>query len=75
MGRFAGDPDFAGRWPRDVLVDEIARLVSIGARDGLSGEWSQEVELLLEQAFESTVPLEGFRRMKTQSWDFDEDPF
>lgn len=76
MGRFADDPDFARRWPEAVLADELRRLVTIGERDGLDHEWTQEVELLLQQAFSSTVPVDDFRRVMTQQPQaYDDEPF
>lgn len=75
MGRFASDPDFALTWPRDVFADELRRLIAVAERDGQSAEWTQEVELLLEQAFSSTVPRDDFSRLNAATWAFDDEPF
>lgn len=58
---FAGDDDYALRWPADLFADELRRLVD-RARP-TDRQWVQEVELLLEQAFVSATPLEEFRRV------------
>ena len=76
VGRFADDPDFARRWPKDLLAQELRRLVTVGERDGVTQEWSEEVELLLQQAFSSTLPVDDFRGAVSQPWVYDdEEPF
>ncbi len=75
VGRFAGDPDFAIRWPREVLADELQRLIAIGQRVGIDSDWMQEVELLLDQAFSSSVPADDFRRLMSKRWNDDDEPF
>jgi len=75
VGRFADDPDFARRWPEAVIAYELRRLITIGERDGIDHDWTQEVELLNQQAFSSAVPVEDFRRATSQSWAYDDEPF
>lgn len=75
VGIFAGDSDFALRWPEAVLAEELRRLIVIGERDGLDSPWSDEVELLLQQAFSSAVPAEDFRRVMSKRKVYDSEPF
>lgn len=58
---FAGDVDYELRWPPEIFADELRRLV-IRARPS-DQAWVDEVALLLEQAFTSSVPMEEFRRI------------
>ncbi len=65
MGRFASDPDYTLRWPPEVLRNELQRLTLRARQYGESGEWREEVDLLLRQAFPSNVPVEDFRSLVT----------
>ena len=58
---FVGDDDYALRWPADVFGEELQRLVDRAGRP--DQEWTDEVELLLSQAFVSAAPVEEFRRL------------
>lgn len=52
-------PDYALRWPVELLVHEAKPLATAGARSQPS--WSEQVELLLEEAFVSDLPGIDFR--------------
>ncbi len=77
MGRFADNPDFELRWPRDVLASELRRLALRGRSEGITHEWKAEVDLLLRQAFGVGVPTESFERVASAQWGpgDDEEPF
>ena len=76
MGRFAGDPDYALHWPVVIARDELQRLIIRGERDGMTTQWRDEVERLLQQAFSSTVPSEDFTHLNSQAVSqYDEEPF
>lgn len=81
MGRFANDPDFTLVWPPDVFAEELQRLIRRGRKQGMTKEWAAEVELLLRQAFQSTVPVTDFTLLyeapdpSNGGYSFDEEPF
>lgn len=75
MGRFVSDPDYTVRWPGSVLRHELDRLIMRGRVHGETEDWRQEVELLLRQAFSSSVPAEDFGKLGTVAWDYGDEPF
>ena len=58
---FVGDDDYALRWPADLFGEELQRLVDRAGEP--DPEWTDEVALLLSQAFVSAAPVEKFRRL------------
>ena len=60
MSYFAENQHYTLRWPPDLFAQEVGRLIQRGAEWGPDGDWSEEVKVLLEQAFESRVPAEDF---------------
>jgi len=59
------DIDYRLRWPADLFVDEVDRL--LGTLSGGFAEWrslsgGRDAELLLEEAFESPVPLADYKK-------------
>lgn len=59
------DPaDYALLWPRQIVADELQRLVTLGEREGVSSDWLEEVDTLLRQAFATDVPAEDFGRVR-----------
>ena len=75
MTDFADDPDFRLRWPNDLFADEVHRLIDRARTAGISREWQEEVEKLLQQAFASSVPVMEFRRTRDLRLYSDEEPF
>jgi hypothetical protein len=70
------DPaDYVLRWPGRIVADEIQRLVTLGEREGVSSEWLDEVDVLLRQAFATTVPAEDFGQVRSNPIYGDEEPF
>jgi len=72
---FANDPDFRLRWPNHIFAAELRRLIGRGRTTGITTEWREEVEQLLQQSFTSSVPVREFRRSEKSLQDWDEDPF
>lgn len=52
-------PDYTLRWPRELLVHEAKLLTTAGARS--QPGWSDQVQLLLEEAFVSDQPVVDFQ--------------
>jgi len=52
--------DYTLRWPTSIVADEVRQLLSRAEAEGVTSDWREEVELLLRQAFVSTVPVEDF---------------
>src|SRR5207253_794920 len=50
--------DYELVWPRGVFAREVAALL---AASSSRGDWSEAVELLLEEAFAGALPAEEFR--------------
>jgi hypothetical protein len=77
MGRFADDADYVLRWPPEIFEAEIRRLVLRAQSQGMTKEWEEEVTLLLQQAFVSSVPAEDFEKQLKigDLWDAAEEPF
>jgi hypothetical protein len=68
------DPDdYELRWPPQLLIDEVNRLVrgkygSAGGRRYDNPDDPAEVEWLLTEAFSSTVPAEEFHQVADSQW-------
>ncbi|MHB1535203.1 MAG: hypothetical protein ACYC1D_11480 [Acidimicrobiales bacterium] len=80
MTKFVGDPDYTLRWPAEVFAEEAERLVVRGAEWGTGPDWAEEVDLLLRQAFTSSVPADDFKQVAETSverptYAYDEEPF
>lgn len=78
MSRFAGDPDYTLRWPRDIFIEELDRLLRRGETSGRDSDWEEEVAELLRQAFSSPVPANDFRKASSPpaaGFDPNEEPF
>ena len=75
MPDFAHDPDFRLRWPNDLFANEVRRLIARARTAGITNEWREEVEKLLQQAFASSVPAKEFRRTRDLGQYSDEEPF
>ncbi|MFC7489363.1 MULTISPECIES: hypothetical protein [unclassified Knoellia] len=58
------DEDFVLRWPRALFKAQTADLLN--RRQDLS-DWSERCELLLEDVFTTTTPLEEFQRLREAS--------
>lgn len=80
MTDFVDDPDYTLRWPSAVFAEEAERLARRGAEWGMSRDWKEEVDLLLRQAFASSVPADDFKRVfetpaQTPAYSYDDEPF
>lgn len=55
--------DYVLRWPLDLFRSRLSELINdhLRSRDDGPGSWSDQVELLLDDAFESGQPLDAFR--------------
>lgn len=60
---FLNNPDYALRWPPELFAEQVRRLYQRGEAWGVDHEWSQEVVVLLKQAFESSVPVADFSQI------------
>lgn len=78
MARYADDPSFALRWPKDIFASELGRQLDEAKRRGPDAEWAEAVTQLLRDAFSSPVPAEEFQDLARQptsvAWD-GEEPF
>lgn len=76
MSEFVDDPDYTLCWPPEVFAEEAERLVRRGADWGTGNEWVEEVDLLLRQAFASSVPADDFQQIVAGARLYDdEEPF
>lgn len=83
MSRFDQDPDFTLEWPPELFETELRRLVVRCRQLGIDGDWRNEVETLLRQAFSSGAPCKQFenildgltQRVYQGGYGFDEEPF
>lgn len=68
MARFDA-ADWALSWPRDLFVEEGNRLLTTGQLIGRgndvfeTAQWAEEAELLLQEAFVGSEPVQEFRRL------------
>ena len=60
---FLDNADYTLRWPPEVFAKEVQLLVRRGSQFGIDDDWEAEVDLLLRQAFVSSVPAEDFERI------------
>ena len=60
---FVDNADYTLQWPPEVFSKEIGLLVRRGSQFGTDDAWEEEVDLLLRQAFVSSVPAEDFGRV------------
>ena len=65
MTYFAETRHYILRWPPELFAQEVERLIRRGAEWGTHRDWVAEVEVLLQQAFESQVPAEHIREIPT----------
>jgi hypothetical protein len=77
---FADDPDYTLRWPPHVFAEEAERLVRRGSEWGMSHDWAEEVDLLLRQAFASSVPADDFKQVvdtpvQPTPYSYNDEPF
>ena len=62
---FDNNPDYALRWPPELLAREVELLSRSGRERGMDSDWRSEVETLLSLAFASPVPADDFARVLT----------
>lgn len=60
---FLDNADYTLRWPPEVFAKEVRLLVRRGSQFGVDHDWEEEVDLLLRQAFVSSVPAEDFGKV------------
>ena len=75
---FLDNADYTLRWPPEVFAKEVRLLVRRGSQFDTDDDWEEEVDLLLRQAFVSSVPAEDFGRLPFHRYEpstSDDEPF